>query len=68
LSEKRIDDKIVLGLECVQLAPRFEKEVLDDYEAWEGRETAPMRLQEPDDGASGRSLQTLQRRGPSAGY
>ena len=35
-----------MGLEYIGLAPGFAKEVVDVYEAWEGREAAPMKLQQ----------------------
>ncbi len=45
LSES-VDHKIVLGLEYIWLAPGFVREVLDVYEAWEGREAVPMKVKE----------------------
>ena len=41
-----VDDKIVLGLEYIWLAPGFVKEVLEVYEAWEGKEAVPMKVKE----------------------
>jgi hypothetical protein len=41
-----IDDKIVLGLEYIGLAPGFAKEVLEIYESWEGKESVPMKVKE----------------------
>jgi len=35
-----------LGLEYIGLAPGFVKEVLDVYEAWEGKESVPMKVKE----------------------
>jgi len=37
---------IVLGLEYIELAPGFVREVVDVYDAWEGRESVPMKIQE----------------------
>ena len=37
---------MVLGLEYIWLAPGFVREVLDVYEAWDGREAAPMKVKE----------------------
>jgi len=33
-------------LDYIELAPGFVREVVDAWEAWEGREAAPMRLQQ----------------------
>ena len=41
-----LDDKIVLGLEYIGLAPGFAKEVLDVYESWEGKESVPWKVKE----------------------
>ena len=41
-----IDDEIVLGLEYVGLAPGFAREVLEIYEAWEGKEALPWKVKE----------------------
>jgi hypothetical protein len=35
-----------LGLEYIELAPGFVREVVDIYEAWEGKEAAPMKVKE----------------------
>jgi hypothetical protein len=35
-----------LGLEYIGLAPGFVREVVDVWEAWEGREAAPMKLKQ----------------------
>jgi len=35
-----------LGLEYIELAPGFVREVVDVYEEWEGREAVPMKIQE----------------------
>jgi hypothetical protein len=35
-----------LGLEYIRLAPGFAKEVLEIYENWEGKDSAPMKVQE----------------------
>jgi len=35
-----------LGLEYIGLAPGFVREVLDVYEAWEGKESVPMKVKE----------------------
>jgi len=35
-----------LGLEYIGLAPEFVREVLDVYEAWEGKESVPMKVKE----------------------
>jgi len=35
-----------LGLEYIELAPGFVREVVDVYDAWEGRESVPMKIQE----------------------
>ena len=43
---RSVDHKIVLGLEYIGLAPGFVREVLDVYEAWEGKESVPMKLKE----------------------
>jgi hypothetical protein len=40
------DDRIALGLEYIELAPGFVKEVIDVYDRWEGREAVPMKVQE----------------------
>ena len=37
---------MVLGLEYIGLAPGFVREVLDVYEAWEARESVPMKVKE----------------------
>jgi len=41
-----IEEKIVLGLDYIGLAPGFVREVLDVYEAWEGKESVPMKVKE----------------------
>lgn len=35
-----------MDLEYIWLAPGFVRDVLDVYEAWEGREAVPMKLKE----------------------
>jgi len=35
-----------LSLEYIQLAPHFVREVLDIYEAWNGKDGVPMKIQE----------------------
>ncbi len=35
-----------MGLEYIGLAPGFVREVLDVYEAWEGKESVPMKVKE----------------------
>ena len=35
-----------MGLEYIELAPGFVREVVDVYDAWEGRESVPMKIQE----------------------
>jgi len=35
-----------LGLEYIELAPGFVREVVDVYDEWEGREAVPMKIQE----------------------
>ncbi len=35
-----------MGLEYIYLAPGFAKEVLEVYESWEGRESAPSKVKE----------------------
>ena len=35
-----------MGLEYIELAPGFVREVVDVYEEWEGREAVPMKIQE----------------------
>ena len=35
-----------MGLEYIELAPRFVREVVDAYEAWEGEGVVPMKIQE----------------------
>jgi hypothetical protein len=37
---------MVLGLEYIGLAPGFAKEVLEIYEAWEGKEALPWKVKE----------------------
>ena len=39
-------DRIALGLEYIELAPGFVREVVDVYDAWEGRESVPMKIHE----------------------
>ena len=41
-----MEEKIVLGLDYIGLAPGFVREVLDVYEAWEGKESVPMKVKE----------------------
>ena len=43
---RNIDDRTALGLEYIELAPGFVREVVDAYEAWEGKEAVPMKIQE----------------------
>jgi hypothetical protein len=43
---RNIDHKIVLGLEYIGLAPGFVREVVDVYEAWEGKEAVPWKVKE----------------------
>jgi len=45
-SRPRISDEIVLGLEYIELAPGFVREVVDVYYDWEGREAVPMKIKE----------------------
>lgn len=40
------DDRTALGLEYIELAPGFIREVVDAYEAWEGKGAVPMKIQE----------------------
>ena len=40
------NDGTALGLEYIELAPGFVREVVDAYESWEGKETVPMKIQE----------------------
>jgi hypothetical protein len=35
-----------LGLKYIELAPGFVREVVDIYQAWEGKESIPMKVQE----------------------
>jgi hypothetical protein len=35
-----------LGLEYIELAPGFVREVVDVYDTWDGKEAVPMKLQE----------------------
>ncbi len=35
-----------LGLEYIQLAPGFVKEVVETYESWDRKEPVPMKIQE----------------------
>ncbi len=35
-----------MGLNEIELAPGFAREVVAAWEAWEGKETAPMKLQQ----------------------
>jgi len=35
-----------LSLEYIQLAPHFVKEVLEIYDAWNGKDGVPMKIQE----------------------
>jgi hypothetical protein len=35
-----------LGLEYIELAPGFVREVVDIYDAWAGRDAVPMKIQE----------------------
>ncbi|OLD13154.1 MAG: hypothetical protein AUI50_03150 [Crenarchaeota archaeon 13_1_40CM_2_52_14] len=35
-----------MGLEYIELAPGFVREVVDVYDRWEGRGTVPMKVQE----------------------
>ena len=35
-----------MGLEYIELAPGFIREVVDAYEAWEGKGAVPMKIQE----------------------
>ncbi len=35
-----------MGLEYIELAPGFVREVVDVYDEWEGREAVPMKIQE----------------------
>jgi len=41
-----MEEKIVLALEYIGLAPGFVREVLEVYEAWEGKESVPMKVKE----------------------
>jgi hypothetical protein len=41
-----MEERIVLGLEYIGLAPGFVREVLKVYEAWEGKESVPMKVKE----------------------
>ena len=41
-----IEEKIVLGLDYIGLAPGFVREVFDVYETWEGKESVPMKVKE----------------------
>ena len=38
--------RIALGLEYIGLAPGFVREVVDAYEAWEGKEAMPWKIKE----------------------
>ena len=40
------DDRTALGLEYIELAPGFVREVVDAYKAWEGKGAVPMKIQE----------------------
>jgi len=44
--QRTIDDRIVLGLNEIELAPGFVREVVEVWEAWEGKATAPLKLQQ----------------------
>ena len=35
-----------MGLEYIELAPGFVREVVDVYDAWEGKKDVPMKVQE----------------------
>ena len=35
-----------MGLEYIELAPGFVREVVDAYEAWEDKEAVPIKIQE----------------------
>jgi len=35
-----------LGMEYIQLAPGFVKEVVEIYESWDGKEPVPMKIQD----------------------
>ena len=35
-----------MGLEYIELAPGFVREVVDAYETWKGKEAVPMKIQE----------------------
>jgi len=35
-----------LGLEYIEFAPGFVREVVDVYDTWEGKEDVPMKIQE----------------------
>jgi hypothetical protein len=43
---RSINDRIDLGLEYIELAPGFVREVVDVYDKWEGKENVPMKAQE----------------------
>jgi hypothetical protein len=41
-----IDHWNVLGLEYIGLAPGFVREVVEVYDAWKGKDSVPMKVQE----------------------
>ena len=41
-----IGEQMALGLEYIWLAPGFVREVLDVYEAWDGRDAVPLKVKE----------------------
>jgi len=43
---RNIDGRTALGLEYIELAPGFIREVVDAYEAWKGKGAVPMKIQE----------------------
>jgi len=43
---RNIDGRTASGLEYIELAPGFIREVVDAYEAWKGKGAVPMKIQE----------------------
>src|SRR6267143_4595219 len=59
---RNLDDRIFLGLEYIELAPGFVREVVDVYDTWDGKRGRSDEAPGTDDGTTDRSLQTLQAR------